>query len=251
MNYNPFCQAKIFIFVLSAIAASLSPAEGIPLVKECTRYKPFVKDWICQKETFDAHKINYELLSSQIVTGTRRQYHGSKYIPETSECVVDIDKPAPVIAKVKTRHRLIQFEELCKMRKIPIWNVFHFLNIGNRTQRFECIVVNTDWTKQDMYYAECVNPVVKSHDKCQMDYGTREEFRCVQSGFVEKRILVYCPAADDYAFKIVKVPTTCSCRKCFHCEGTELLFADLLAGLNNRFTQPITPIKVKPMGCSK
>ncbi|XP_033739891.1 uncharacterized protein LOC117327149 [Pecten maximus] len=236
------------IFVLLGLAASLSPAAGLELVKNCDNYKPFVSDWICENNKFNPLEINKELITG--MNSNRRRYDGFTYIDDTKDCVVDIPKPKPVIAKVATRHRRIKFEELCRMEKIPIWNVFENLSFGGRSSQFECIVIDTDWMRQELYYARCMNPVEKTHDKCQMDYGAREEFRCIQSGFVEKRVLVYCPDADEYIFTTRRVPTTCSCRKCFHCESADILFADLLAGLGTRFELPVTPIKAKPLGCN-
>ncbi|XP_069140092.1 uncharacterized protein [Argopecten irradians] len=236
---------NVMLSIFAILASAICLSHGIVNLKDCTNYKPFTRSWICDEsiKQFDHVQINKEL-------DTRSDYNVDLYVEGTDKCVEDVTAPEPIIKPVKTRIRDITLEEVCRMEKIPIWNVFEDIEIGGRLERHECVVVNTNWMKQDLYYSRCTNPRTRAHDKCQLDYGDRMEFRCVQSGFVEKRVLVYCPSTGprgDYIYITRKVPTTCSCRKCFHCDGSELLFADLLASLDDRFV-PSMPLPGKLTG---
>ncbi|OWF55969.1 uncharacterized protein LOC110453127 [Mizuhopecten yessoensis] len=230
-RYNLLTATMHTSLALLVLAVCLSSAVGV--LNQCDNYKPFVKNWICPSKSI---KYNPFTVNGELINGLPNgaQYDGSKNVEGTAECVKDIPKPEPFIARVPSRTRIIKLEELCAMKKVYVHNVYKDLTIGGVRKQYECVVVNTGWMRQDLYYAECVNPQMPDNDMCQLDYGTRKSFRCVQSGFVKKRVLLLCPDHTNWIFTTHTVPTTCSCRRCPHCENVkDDMFSNLLEGLMN------------------
>ncbi|KAJ8315318.1 hypothetical protein KUTeg_007468 [Tegillarca granosa] len=118
------------------------------------------------------------------------------------------------------------YGDVCREQKIDVpWVTFKHRGVMK-----DCWVL----PGQSLYYTKCSNPDRPGSVQCALDYLTTNEYVCVQSAYVKRKVWTLCPITDapatynkdQYATRPmfwpvlyeVVTPTACSCKHCKCCQ---------------------------------